>query len=356
MIMRLSWQASGRPPEGVLYSYSPALSWPASAPGTLSVSSAAGRHPPPALHAPGACCCCRRPQALSVTRPRVLQYPACVPDSSASASGHLMLPGRALLRLENGWRRPMARPAVTRALAAVATGRSPDRENGPRWVQVLRSPSGSFGTVWVVVAGQRLLFHLWTRALLQIPVLHHLQPLEDLRRDLRVACRRVAVGMPIGHETLEDLLPVGLGLRLRHAQGVCDGVQRCSQCRVALRDHLPARHLPLAVVVVVPVRRVDRLAQRPAVDAVEGRLEDVLAGGGEHAASPEQSRSMGVLLRYCHIVCGVVVVDFHVIERTTAKVHIQLRVVEEHFDDFTGTMLRSHHQRRDLLKKLEPRV
>mmetsp|Transcript_60201 Transcript_60201/g.166612 ORF Transcript_60201/g.166612 Transcript_60201/m.166612 type:complete len:257 (-) Transcript_60201:1422-2192(-) len=89
---------------------------------------------------------------------------------------------------------------------------------------------------------------------------------------------------------------------------------------------------------------------------VEGRLEDVLARGGQDAACTQQRRRVGVLLRDGHVVGGVIVVNLHVAERAAAHVHVDLRMVEEHLYHLACTVLRSHHQRRDLFEELEPRV
>mmetsp|Transcript_29864 Transcript_29864/g.94188 ORF Transcript_29864/g.94188 Transcript_29864/m.94188 type:complete len:581 (+) Transcript_29864:3-1745(+) len=232
----------------------------------------------------------------------------------------------------------------------------PHGEDGARRVQVLLRPGGRDRPIGIVVAGQRLLLRLGPRgALLEVPGLHDLKPLEDLGGDLHVATGRVAVGVPVGDQALEEPLPMRQGLRLGHAERVRHMVQRLRECGVALGYHLPAGHLTLAVVVVA-IHRGGNLALWPAVDPVEPRLGDVLAGGGQHPPRAEQRRCVRVLLHHGHVVRGVVVVDLDVAEGAAAHVHVYLRVVEEHLDDLAGPVLRRRYQGRDLLEELEPGV
>mmetsp|Transcript_99382 Transcript_99382/g.212906 ORF Transcript_99382/g.212906 Transcript_99382/m.212906 type:complete len:224 (-) Transcript_99382:497-1168(-) len=222
-------------------------------------------------------------------------------------------------------------------------------------MQVLLCVAGRLGPVWVV--GQGLLVAELRRSFgVHVPSLDHLQPLKDLRGHLRFArLSLVPIGVPLGLEVLEDLCLVAHRLRPRHAQRVCDILEGCCQLRIALHERVPAGHLSLAPLVLSgsAIGVVQRLTQWPAVDTVEGRLEDVLARGREHASCTEQRRGVRVLLRYCHIVGCVIVVDLHVIERATTEVHVDLRMVEEHLDDLTRAALRSNNQRGDLLVKFD---
>mmetsp|Transcript_45859 Transcript_45859/g.97983 ORF Transcript_45859/g.97983 Transcript_45859/m.97983 type:complete len:319 (+) Transcript_45859:564-1520(+) len=65
---------------------------------------------------------------------------------------------------------------------------------------------------------------------------------------------------------------------------------------------------------------------------------------------------MWVLPRDRHIIGGVVVVDFYVVEGATAHVNVDLRVVEEDLDDIASAPLCSNDEGRDLFEELHYRV
>mmetsp|Transcript_48677 Transcript_48677/g.156349 ORF Transcript_48677/g.156349 Transcript_48677/m.156349 type:complete len:352 (+) Transcript_48677:554-1609(+) len=251
---------------------------------------------------------------------------------------------------------PRARSAWPTAASTEAhRAASPDLEDAPRWMQELLRVRRGGWSIQIVAAWKRLPVSRLLCDGLEVPSFDHLQPLEHLGGHVSLSVTRMAVWVPVGDEVFEEPGPARQGLLPGDAQAVGDLTQDGRLLRAALGDDLPAGHAD-----GFGVRRrtlgVGHLPQWPALHAVEGRLEDVLAARREHATGAEEGGGVRVSSGYRHVVSSVVAVHLEVIEGAATEVHVDLRVVEQHLDDVAGAVLGGDHQRGDLLEEDQGRV